>query len=539
MNRLLSILLFLVLLSDMAMARWNVDSLYLCLDQAIEQSPAFVEQHKGYVALLMDRMRNCRTLQAKYECSFSLYQEYVSFQNDSAVAYLNKCVDIAQRLGDKAKEENVKSLLAIQCSMTGDYAESYNILCQMDSASLEAEGRQNYLWASLHLYSELARYAHVPSWRRHYADKVKGIKKMIAQEFSHEDDRYLQMMEVDARDVKDFKKALAINDIRMKNVELDSHEYAIVAYDRASILKLMDDDRAARYFLAKSALCDVRLAVMDQGPIWELVNLLSGERGQFQRTCSYIKFAWDAAKNFNTAVRSRQIMSVLSTMKENYQNEITQSDKRLRLVNIVCCFLLLVILVLLLYTNRQRKRLAVTYKALRKSSEGLKNSNDQLTKTYEHLEESDRVKEVYIGYFLKLSANYVDRIEAFRKRVLQLLKNRELAKLTTMLLTDKEPVSECYHDFDSAFLSLFPNFVTEFNELLKPEERIVLEDENRLTIFIRIFACIRLGIEDNSKIAEFLHYSVNTIYNYRAKVRSGALCDKKEFEDRVRRIGMK
>lgn len=291
MNKLLNIFLFVMLLPNMAMARWNVDSLYRCLDQAIEQSSDFVEQRKGHIALLVDRMRSCRTLQAKYECCFSLYQEYISFQNDSAVAYLNRCVNIAQQMNDKSKEENARSLLAFQCYMVGNYTESYNILSQMNPDLLEAEGRQNYLWTSLHLYSELARYALVPFWQHHYADKVKEMKKLIAQEFSHEDERYLQMIEMDARNDKKYKKALIINDIRMKNVEQDSHEYAIVAYNRAIIFKLMNEDIAARYFLTKSVLCDVRLAVMDQGPMWELINLLGSESGQFQRSCNYIKFA--------------------------------------------------------------------------------------------------------------------------------------------------------------------------------------------------------------------------------------------------------
>ena len=55
---------------------------------------------------------------------------------------------------------------------------------------------------------------------------------------------------------------------------------------------------------------------------------------------------------------------------------------------------------------------------------------------------------------------------------------------------------------------------------------------------MRIFALIRLGIEDSSRIAEFLHYSVNTIYNYRAKVKNGALTDRDSFESRVKAIGM-
>jgi DNA-binding CsgD family transcriptional regulator len=45
-----------------------------------------------------------------------------------------------------------------------------------------------------------------------------------------------------------------------------------------------------------------------------------------------------------------------------------------------------------------------------------------------------------------------------------------------------------------------------------------------------------LGIDDSSQIAEFLHYSVNTIYNYRAKVKNRASVLRDDFEKLVKAI---
>ena len=53
---------------------------------------------------------------------------------------------------------------------------------------------------------------------------------------------------------------------------------------------------------------------------------------------------------------------------------------------------------------------------------------------------------------------------------------------------------------------------------------------------LRIFALIRLGISDSSQIAEFLHYSANTIYNYRARVKGRAAVAREDFEKRVMEI---
>lgn len=58
----------------------------------------------------------------------------------------------------------------------------------------------------------------------------------------------------------------------------------------------------------------------------------------------------------------------------------------------------------------------------------------------------------------------------------------------------------------------------------------------RLNTTLRIFALVRLGISDSGKISEILHYSANTIYNYRAQAKKGALGGKTDFERRVMEI---
>ena len=93
-----------------------------------------------------------------------------------------------------------------------------------------------------------------------------------------------------------------------------------------------------------------------------------------------------------------------------------------------------------------------------------------------------------------------------------------------------------FADFDRTFLSLFPTFVESFNSLLQPDDKFVLENKGALNSTLRIFALIRLGIDDSSQIAEFLRYSVNTIYNYRAKVKNKACVSRDDFEMCVMRI---
>ena len=93
-----------------------------------------------------------------------------------------------------------------------------------------------------------------------------------------------------------------------------------------------------------------------------------------------------------------------------------------------------------------------------------------------------------------------------------------------------------YEIFDKAFLDIFPDFITGLNDLLRPEERILLKEDELLNTELRVFALIRLGITDSSVIARLLRYSVNTIYNYRVKIKNKAAVPREEFESLVQRI---
>ena len=92
--------------------------------------------------------------------------------------------------------------------------------------------------------------------------------------------------------------------------------------------------------------------------------------------------------------------------------------------------------------------------------------------------------------------------------------------------------------FDEAFLSLYPDFVEQVNSLLVENGRITLKDGDSLTPELRICALIRLGVTDSGKIASLLHYSANTVYNYRAKIRNKNLGPRDQFEERVKRLSM-
>ena len=101
--------------------------------------------------------------------------------------------------------------------------------------------------------------------------------------------------------------------------------------------------------------------------------------------------------------------------------------------------------------------------------------------------------------------------------------------------TDERFVTEVFEVYDKAFLNMYPTFVDDVNRLLREDKRIMLDGPEKLNSDLRILAFMRMGIDDSSRIAQILNYSVNTIYAYRNKLKMRAI-NTSTFEADVMRI---
>lgn len=542
----LSTLLLMLATLDVSASDINLLQEYRRLDQAIEQSDRYVQVREERIAKLKTALEVTHAVNARYDLCHNLYEEYHSYVNDSAIFYLDQCIALAQAMGNQSLVDECHLQMAFQCSESGMFHEAADLLQRIDEQQLNADNLRRYNITMGHLYGEMAYYCKVPALQQdYYAKRNQYDGRIIAANDSS--DEYLQVKEMGCLSTQDAEGALAFSDLRLKNVEEGTHKYAIVAFYRHLDYRLLGDSIQARYWVTQSALSDVTNAVMDQGALWELANMLMAD-GDIDRAYRYIHFAWQCASKFNTLKRNNQISPVMTAISDNYETSLKRANRLLLALAVVACLLAGLLLGILYYSNSQRNKLARARNELSDSNTRLEQLNAQLSdlnsqmrETNAKLAESNRVKDEYVGRFIHLCSFYIDRLDEMNKRIHKMVKSRDLDALYKLTehndLRDKN-LTELYEMFDSTFLHLFPNFVNDFNALLRPENRITLTEPGVLNTDIRIFALIRLGIEDSSRIAEFLHYSVNTIYNYRAKIKNGALCDRDSFESQVKAIGM-
>ena len=542
-------LLALLFLPFTVVANGGIDlvQVYQQLDEAIKHTDQYTQEREQRITKHRTALEVTKDPAGQYELCYRLYEEFQPYMNDSAIYYIDRCIALAEKMGDHIRAEQCQLQLAFQCTESGMYNEAMDILRAIDVTQIsDAKNRQKYYSTISHLYSEVGYYCKVPRLQREYYATGDRYRALIDTTVSSRDEA-LQIKEMQCFSAGDAQGALKYSDMRLKQVSEGSHEFAIVAFYRYLDYTLKGDSVQARYWVTQSALSDVKNAIMDQGALWELANLLMAD-GDMDRAYYYIHFAWQCANKFNTVKRNNQISPVLTSISDNYEESLKRANHQLLALAVVASLLAALFLAILFYSNSQRKKLARARNELSMSNQQLGQLNQQLSElnaqlgdTNIRLNESNRVKDEYVGRFIHLFSFYIDRLDEMRKRVNKMVKGKDLAALDKFTegneLRDQN-LNELYEMFDSTFLHLFPNFVNDFNALLQPESRITLDDPRTLNTDLRIFALIRLGIEDSSRIAEFLHYSVNTIYNYRAKVKNGALTDRDSFESRVKAIGM-
>lgn len=526
----------------------DIKKLYDQLDQAISQAPYYTQQKENRIAQLKQGIdyHNKHQLLSSYR---KLYEEYKSYQSDSAISYLQKSIQIAHNHNMMAEANDLRCLLALQYSTSGAFTEALDVLKSIKKETLNATGKKDYYIAYYHVYGELG-------FNNMHLDKDLSDKYYIQQDnyrdtlFAilppHSED-YLMRKESMLNSHKKYQEALKVNDERLAQCKAGTHEYSIVAYYRYLTLRSLEDKSLTKYWLLQSAICDVKNSINDQASLWLLADILSQE-GDTERAYKYVNFSWNANKEFSTRIRSWQISPTLGTIDHNYQKQLKKANQRLTFA-IVCVSLLVLFLAISAYYINKQKSLVTTARndlknintRLEELNLQLSSINSKLKASNEKLNESNRVKEEYIGQFLGACSLYIDKLDKMRLNINKLVKAHKYQEIYDMTksteLKDKE-LDELYSNFDGIFLHLFPNFVDNLNGLLKDEYKIHLTQPTKLSAMVRVFALIRLGIDDSTKIAEFLHYAVNTIYNYRAKLRNGAIGDRNEFEKKVKELGI-
>ena len=495
------------------------------LDEAIEAHRHYVAVREGRIARLKRQVLDTDTANISFfRWNGEIYKEYKAYICDSAIHYLRVNLDWAERYGQRNAALETRLELAHLMASAGMYEEAAELLRQTDKASLPSHLLPDYYNACHKLYTELSFYTLDDSFKKHYQALATHYDDSLMQVLLPSSPLYLERRETREAAAGHPDEALSINDTRLAHAKPNTPEYALVTYQRSLLYRRLGNREEEKRYLALSALTDIRLSITDHASLWNLAELLY-EEGDMEHAYRYIRFSWDETNRYNARSRSLQTAGILSLIDLTYQAMREKQNDRLRLYLWLISALIVLLVVAVGFIYRQMQRLSAARNKLEHANEQLQLSNN--------------IKEEYVGRFMNLCSVYINRLDTYRRMVNKKISAGQMEELLKMVRSREvldAGLKELYDNFDTAFLHLFPDFVDEFNDLLQPEERIVLRKGELLNTELRIFALIRLGIDDSSQIAEFLRYSVNTIYNYRAKVKNKARISREDFEMRLMQI---
>ncbi len=331
----------------------------------------------------------------------------------------------------------------------------------------------------------------------------------------------------------------------MEQTQENTRDYAKACYFYADSFKGTDGHENEEW-LIRSAIADVMCATNDYASLNSLSRILF-TKGDIDRAFRYAAdHCMCDALSYNGKLHPWQISQFFPEIEKAYQLKHARATRVMVLMIVFISALLVVLLLLMLFIFKRqqildsiRLKLQESYVQIEDRNHELVAINSRLVSLNARMQEADKVKQEYIALFLSIVSENISKVRQYKNHVLKAIrqgKTREVVQEIEMLPPIDEDISEFYKMFDQTFVNLYPDFVDKFNALLADGAAIVPKGDDILTPELRIFALIKLGITDSSKIASLLHYSANTIYNYRAKTKNKARVSRDSFEEAVRNI---
>jgi hypothetical protein len=540
-------LLLLLLLFCHTLFAADNDSLIRVLEKEMAKREQYDAAKEGRIKQLKQLLNdNGLGSTERYNLTGRLILEYIPYNFKQALFYINKNVALGEATGNIAQLYEAKLQLAEILSSSGNYSEAREVLSGISRKLLPKELLDKYYYCyawlnyRLHFYSPLAETNKKYAYRYNaYADSLMGVLEPTSG-------RYLLIAETRNRENGMPVASREANLKLMAQVKPGTRTYGSVNFFLAHSYLSQKDTVNYKKYLILSALSDIRTSVKDNAALTSLAVQLFKEN-DIERAHQYINFAFEDAAFYNSRLRLSSLSNILPLINKAYETAIQRQKDTLQGYLVVISVLGLLLLALLFYIwrqvqniNRARKNLEAANARLNELNKQLQDANSQLKGLYGELSDTNRVKEYYIGNLLNVCSEYLDKLDVYRKTVKKMIIAKQIPELLERTKSGQvveEELALFYKNFDAIFLHIYPDFVVQLNALLLENERIALKKGELLSTELRIFALIRLGINDSASIAKLLRYSVNTIYNYRVKIKNKAAVSRDDFESLVMKIG--
>lgn len=526
----------------------DIDSLQRVLNRAIENKPQTEQAKLRHIQTLKTQLaKDYTNLSARYVNYQRLFDAYKSFVHDSAYVYCQRLNTCAHLLKDANKINYAKVNMSFVLVSAGMFKEGLDTLNRVEVKQLDAAQRYEYLFLQARSHFDLGDYDKIDDYYQKYSAIGLAYCDSIINSTRPGTYEYLSAIGLKALRTGRYQFALEpyTKIMRMPQSYQDSAiNFSCLSY----IYKELNKPQLALSNLMRAAIIDNTHSTKEAVALTNLAEYYY-QQGDAKTAFTYINSAIDDANFYGARHREAQISSIMPIIQTEKINGIEKQKQSLIIYASIITSLIVVVIIFSVITVRQLKKLRIADEVIVNKNQELNVANNSLTQVNKvldatnrslsgmntKLDEANMIKDEYIGYFFNIHSDYIEKLDRLKRSIDKNMKEKRYEEVTLIInkLNTNFERENLSHSFDKVFLNIFPNFVDDFNALFHADQRVHLHNGDLLNTELRIFALIRLGIDENETIAKILNYSLNTIYTYKTKVKNRSFVPNEEFEERI------
>lgn len=492
----------------------DVESVLNRLDKELLLRDKYISDRNLRIDSIRSRLYGVEEIDSVLYYTMMLGDAFSSFNNDSTLIYYTKGYDLALKEGLERDALTFRIKRAVNLPLSGFMHDGPTEFTDIDVEDVPVDMLPFYYESGRQLCSYIASFYRAYDTGNYWTDKEHAYQSAYMALKPVHDQLYTINLASDLIAKGELSQAQGLLEDYITKIPHDSNVYARACHQLASLAAIKGDTNALQYFLAQSAMADLKSAVLEVTSLQELGVIMS-ESNDIDRAYNYLSAALLNSVECHASVRMLETSTSLPLIQQAHSEQIGKWRSRIYLVIVLLAVLLALMAVVLLYLRHQMHRVSM-----------LK----------DRLQSANQLKDIYISQFFRLSSIYVDKMNQLCKIVNRKISSGQVDDLYKITKSNKfveEQTQDFYRLFDDAFLHIYPNFVEQVNDLL--HDKIVLKEGELLNNDLRILAFMRLGLDDTNQVAQILNYSVNTIYAYRNKLRNRAV-DRDNFERNIMQI---
>jgi hypothetical protein len=519
------------------------NQLYKQLDAALAQRAHYVELKEKSLNEIKQGAKYVTSNEDKLKLYEQLANEYKAYEYDSAMTYVNKGLILAQ------KSNNIFFNKRFQLSQTrllitrGFYAEAKEILQKIEPKEEPRDYQFLYYYTMYGLYNNWSTYCENNEFSKNYdLKKVEYLKKAIKLSPKKDAFYYYLMGELyyfsnhpnNNKTIQYYKKALSME-------KANSRLHAMTAFALSEVYQKANNLELMEHYLLVAAISDITSATKENVALQDIALFIYKHKTRsLNKAQEYINLSLEDAYTYKSRLRRIEISSKLQLITNAYTDDIKTTNRLLNIALLVIILLLLGVGISSLFIRKKNRLLKQKKDEISATSDKMEKLNGQLHLINDELKDTNQKRERLVKVYIDLCYKNIERNQKLRTLAVRKIKANQSKELLSLLSsstnTEKEN-KEFLTEFDKAFLSLYPTFVSELNQQLTESAHIQLKENGEMPPILRVCALLRLGITESSKIAGILSYSPQTVYNYRSILKNNAI-DKEHFEENVLKLCM-